>query len=102
ANGILQSLGDTRISIDPNGGGSIGDVGHQPGGTPPAATPGAQAMASLRLDRDELGQYSLMGASGVMVPLQHGSMASMHGNDLASGESPSVRNPKNVDANAKL
>jgi hypothetical protein len=105
AGNVLQSLaGSTRIDFKPEGGVSLridGDASKLPG-LPPASVPGAGAWARLELKRGELGQFVLEGGSGVTLDTGQSKVAGFSGVDLGTGISPSVRDPKNAEANAAL
>lgn len=103
--GILQSQShNTRIDARPGGdvGLQVGDDTSKMKGVPPSDFAGAQPMAELRLGSNELGQFSLAGFSGVAVDTGNSKAMSMFGDDLAVGISPSVRDPKNAEANRAL
>jgi hypothetical protein len=100
-----RSAGSTRIELKPEGGasasGSTGDASKLPG-LAPASVPGAGAWARLELKRGELGQFVLEGGSGVTLDTGQSKVAGFSGVDLGTGISPSVRDPKNAEANAAL
>ena len=60
------------------------------------AEAGAQPSAQLRLQRNELGQFTLEGMSG----FSNGGSSALGGTTLAVGISPSASSPKNAEANA--
>jgi hypothetical protein len=68
-------------------------------GLPPGEVPGAQARAQLSLYASELGQMQLMGASGFEVGSPGNVSSALLGTNLATGMSPSAKNPKNAEAN---
>jgi hypothetical protein len=100
ASGVLRSLEESvRVQVDASGkvrgvriGGDITNVS----GVPPSAIAGTVPHASLEIAATELGRFQLRGASGFSLP--GGSGASSGGN-LASGTSPTARDPKNAEAN---
>ncbi len=99
ANGILGAMDRIGVRIQLNPDGSLRAMGNGiQEGQPPSSTPGANPTANLSLRRNELGQYSLDGSTGVSL----GGGAISQGRDLASGMSPSVQNPENAKSNAKL
>lgn len=71
-------------------------------GVPPGEFPGAQARAQLSLYASELGQMQLMGASGFEVGSADNISSALMGTNLATGMSPSAKNPKNADANSGM
>jgi hypothetical protein len=72
-------------------------------GVPATAFADAHAKAALSLDRGELGQFTLHGSAGVGVQSANGGRNSIDlPVTLAVGVSPSVRDPKNAEANAAL
>lgn len=102
---ILQAQGgNTRIEMKPDGDFSlrVGPDALKQKGLPPAEVPGANAVAQLRLNRNELGQFSLFGFSGVALDNGKSKGMTLFGDEMASGISPSVRDPKNAEANAAL
>jgi Putative zinc-finger len=100
--GVLESVHDRRIRRR----GDAFDVGPEsalPDGLPPASVPEARAMVTLQLDRSELGQLTLVGQSGFFVGTPP-DCPQILGDDgpIAVGVSPTVRDPENAAANARL
>lgn len=58
--------------------------------------------ASLKLDHSELGKYSLQGGIYAEIKLENGHSGSGRGLNLATGMSPSARDPQNAVLNAKF
>ncbi len=109
ASGTLHSLDNYRIQAGTPMPGQpapfqLGSAQNLPGGVPPAAYPGAEPNASLQISGSELGQFTLAGRGGFSVtsPDGGGKGALATGQHLAVGVSPSVQNPDNAAANARL
>jgi hypothetical protein len=100
ARAVLQSLRDWRVTHEENGFSLETDPKNASDGLPPATVPEARATVILWLDHSELGQFTLAGGSGLLLP-DHGGMAITRGG-LAVGTSPTVRDPKNAAAHAHL
>jgi hypothetical protein len=105
ANGVLQSQRNRRIV--PYGDGlGLGNTQNEPDGLLPAAVPEARAQLMLEMPQSELGQFTFTGGPGVFIAA--GSSRPGYFNvfggagALAVGMSPSVLNPNNAAANAKL
>jgi hypothetical protein len=100
--GVLESVSDRRIRRRGDGF-EVGPAAALPDGLPPASVPEARARVTLQLDRSELGQLTLVGRSGFMVGTPP-DCPMILGDDgpIAVGVSPTVRNPDNAVANAKL
>jgi hypothetical protein len=96
---VLRRLSDGSLRIR-DGGFVPPEEKDAPGGLLPAGAPEARAVITLRLDRSELGQVSLVGGSGVMLTTGGGTTITT--TDLAVGMSPAVRNPENTASNAGL
>src|SRR5207253_3086908 len=82
------------------------DAKDGPDGMLPSAVPEARAMLMLRMPQSELGQFNLMGGPGVFIAADSKTPGSFSffgsAGSLATGRSPSVLNPDNESANAKL
>jgi hypothetical protein len=100
ARGGLQALRDARVVLR-DGGFRVGDAQSAPEGTPPADLPDARAKFTLELDQSDLGQFTLIGGTGVSISTR-GHQHWVDSHDLAIGESPAVRDPQNAVANARL
>lgn len=98
---VLRSMPKVRID-DKNGLHLSSDPrGTNNQGVPPIQYPGAEPVVELYLDTSEEGQFGLVGVSGVRVQGPNGgSGAITMGDSLATGISPSARDPKNSEANA--
>ena len=100
AQGVLESQDSTRVELFANGRGMrVGSKERVPKGIPPVAVPGVRASASLEMDRSELGQFVLKGHAGGRTASGSGWSTQAV---LAVGVSPSVRAPRNAEANAHL
>jgi len=99
--GILQSMDNTRIQAGENGGLTVGSAQTVPNGVAPSAFPGVQPSASLTLSGEEVGQFALQGTAGLLVSSGNSRAAQQLGLNLATGVSPSVKNPQNAELNAK-
>jgi hypothetical protein len=101
ARGVLQSQRDTRVRIQ-DGRFMVGEAKKVPDGLAPASVPEAQALVTLRLDPSELGQFMIVGGSGIRLISPRQSTSPNTTTDLAVGISPTTRDPGNEAANAGL
>ncbi len=104
ARGVLGSLPDVYIKKSEHGF-EIGTHGSMfmPNPSPAISVEGAQATASIAIDRTELGQFTLRVTSGAGIASPYGGAVSHNkSGTLAVGISPSVSDPKNAEANARL
>jgi hypothetical protein len=104
AHGALESLRDYRMLKLPGAGFSFTTDLTASGALPLAEVPEVRVMVGLRLSQSELGQLTLRGGTGFAV---YGSLSlpdtsTFDWADLAVGTSPTVQNPENDAANAKL
>jgi hypothetical protein len=108
--GILQSMHRARIKTDESGrvrglsfGGDNGPPG--PGEQQPVDFPSSRTHANLQLRFNELGQIEMVGGGGFFIQVGDKPEAGVGGSNsdiLAAGISPSVKEPHNKEANAKL
>jgi hypothetical protein len=99
ARGVLQSERDWRVRVQ-DGRFTVGDTKKLPDGLAPSSVPEAQAVVTLRLDSSELGQFSIIGGTGMRLRSPQQTSSPSTTTDLAVGISPSTRNPANEVANA--
>lgn len=99
---ILASQPDVYVIRETNGDPRIARAGEDDvqQGVPAAQFGTAHAQAALWIDRSEAGEFRLMASSGVAVERMGGSMSDDENITLATGISPSRRDPKNEEANA--
>jgi hypothetical protein len=99
---LLQVMDNVRIHDGPEGlRAGMAENGAQ--GVPPSAFPGASAYASLHLDSSDTGPSTLSGMTYVTASSKGSGRATMGtGYALGVGVSPSLRDPQNELANAKL
>jgi hypothetical protein len=102
AQGVRQSLREARLRRE----GDLFVPVREPessAGMPPAALPEVRPKATLELTVSDLGQFTLIGGTGVNLnPIPGDGRHWLHEDELAVGISPSVRNPRNGAANARL
>jgi hypothetical protein len=96
ARSMLDSMPGITFDVGPDG--QVRAIGNVKGGQRPQDVPGIKVGGSLQLAEQELGQMSLYGETQIGAGPASMSQAS----SLAVGTSPSVRDPKNAVANAKL
>jgi hypothetical protein len=101
ARGVLQSQRETRVRVQ-DGRFTVGDAKKLPDGLALSSLPEAQALVTLRLDTSELGQFSVIGGTGIRLSSPQQSTSPNTTTDLAVGISPSTRDPGNEVANAGL
>jgi hypothetical protein len=105
ARGILESERDRRIFVS-DGKYRLGDAEANPDGKLPRAIPEARAMLMLRMPQSELGQFTLTGGSGVFIAAESRTPGTFSitgsAGSLAIGRSPSVLNPDNAAAHARM
>jgi hypothetical protein len=105
--GILESQRD-RYIIERNGRFVLPDVDKRDGseGVLPTQISATRALAKLYIEQSELGQFTLCGMSGCFISprvQRPDSFSVLSGPErLAVGISPSVSDPKNGEANARL
>jgi hypothetical protein len=100
--GLRESLGDRRLRVDGARFGLADPAAAPPGARPLVDVPEARFKATLEMARGELGQFTLVGGTGVTLSSQPGSGHHLMEQPIAVGISPSVRDPHNAAANAKL
>jgi hypothetical protein len=102
ARGALQSHRELRIRANPAEPWSpqFGTAENLPGGVPAVSYPGAHAWVSLQLGHTELGQYTMESKSGIYAGETAMDPRDV-GGELATGVSPSARNPENARQNAR-
>lgn len=107
--GTMSSMRDARIYRDDKGNPNGLSVGGDPTDTHPYSSPKefpqARSKADLQLNFTDLGQIEMNGGGGFHLPTTddpNSGMGCMVGDTLAIGISPSVRDPKNAEANSKL
>jgi hypothetical protein len=110
--GVLQSLRDSGVGLDATGKATVVYLRTPPGGSAPGVTlvkpadvPAARPLASLQMRFNELGQVEMFGQGGFMIQPGDNPEASFGGSlaeSVAAGVSPSVRDPRNKEANARL
>lgn len=97
---VMDSFPSWKVSVGPNGSIVMGTTGEGQPGRPPVEVPGLEVSeVTLRISENELGVLTLTGGSGFHKP-GGGSASRMV--QLATGVSPSVRDPKNAESNAAL
>jgi hypothetical protein len=68
----------------------------------PSDFPEARSLASMKMNANDLGSIELEGGGGFGISSGDSSLAGMSGDVIATGVSPSVKNPKNAESNSKL
>jgi hypothetical protein len=97
--GVLQAFPDWRARKQADGEFDLElEPGKLPDGLPLDQVPEANARVRFKITQNELGQLDLDGQSGVLLK----GRTSLVSGEIASGVSPTVRNPRNAAANAKL
>jgi hypothetical protein len=101
ARGVFQSMQDLRFRRTEKGY-EPADARTLPEALPPANIPEARVKVTLTLNKSDLGQISLRGATRIaMSPDSEGDFG-RYFDPIGVGVSPAVRNPQNASANARL
>jgi hypothetical protein len=104
ARGILQSQDYRRIVVQEGQYRLLPVTATE--GTLAAAVPDARALVTVKIEQSELGQFTYDGSPGVFISESSPTPGTFHvsgrGGGVAIGMSPSVLDPKNETANAKL
>jgi hypothetical protein len=98
--GVLHSLPNMRVRLDAKG--NVESLGSIKDGISVADAPGVSTRIDLKLDESELGKLELNGTAHLDIGGGSNKASLGQGGAIAVGESPSVKDPKNADANAKL
>jgi hypothetical protein len=99
--GVMESQRNRRI-LSREDGFHLGSAKENPDGLLPTAVPEVRAEITLRMPQSELGQFTLTGGPGLYIAEDRGFDLTGSAGDLAVGVSPTVLNPENAAANARL
>jgi hypothetical protein len=98
--GVLHSMPNMRVRMDAKG--NVESIGSIKDGVSVADAPGVSTRIDLKLNESELGKLELNGTAHLDIGGGNGKASLGQGTAIAVGESPSVKDPKNAEANAKL